>query len=72
MKFQADEATLCRCLRITREQVVDCIAVTGAETVREVGAQTGAGTGCMSCHCRIRELLACRTERRPAGALVRA
>lgn len=53
---------LCRCLQVYRSQVVDCIAVTGAETVREVGEETGAGRGCLACHCRIKELLAARTR----------
>jgi NAD(P)H-nitrite reductase large subunit len=53
---------LCRCLQVHRSQVVDCIAVTGAETVREVGEMTGAGRGCLACHCRIKELLAARTR----------
>ena len=57
----SDGNTLCHCLRISRSQVTDCIAVTGAETVSEVADQTGAGSGCMACHCLIRELLATRT-----------
>jgi NAD(P)H-nitrite reductase large subunit len=52
---------VCRCLQVYRSQIVDCIAVTGAETVREVREQTGAGKGCLACHCRIKELLAART-----------
>ena len=55
------DATLCHCLRISHAEVTDCIAVTGAESVGEVAQQTGAGSGCMACHCRIRELLATRT-----------
>ena len=57
----ADENTLCHCLRISALQVTDCIAVTGAETVSEVADHSGAGSACMACHCRIRELLATRT-----------
>jgi NAD(P)H-nitrite reductase large subunit len=52
---------VCRCLNVTRSQIVDCIAVTGAESVREVRDLTGAGKGCLACHCRIKELLAVRT-----------
>ena len=40
---------------------LDAIAVTGAGSVREVIQHTGAGAGCTACHCRIRELLGCRT-----------
>lgn len=54
-------STLCHCLRIERSQVEDCIAVTGAATVREVAEHSGAGSACMACHCRIRELLEART-----------
>jgi len=53
---------VCRCLQVHRSQVVDCIAVSGAETVREVAELTGAGKGCLACHCRIKELLAVRTR----------
>lgn len=52
---------VCRCLQVCRSQIIDCIAVTGAETVREVGSHTGAGRGCLACHCRIKELLKART-----------
>ncbi len=51
---------VCHCLQIRESQVVDCIAVTGAETVREVSRHSGAGAGCMACHCRIAELIGCR------------
>jgi NAD(P)H-nitrite reductase large subunit len=58
---QSNPNTLCHCLRIDRSQVEDCIAVTGAETVREVAEHSGAGSACMACHCRIRDLLSART-----------
>lgn len=61
---------LCRCLQIQESQVVDCIAVTGAESVREVSVHTGAGAGCMACHCRIRELIGCRMA--AAGSMAMA
>lgn len=67
---QSNANTLCHCLRIDRTHVEDCIAVTGAETVREVAEHSGAGSACMACHCRIRELLAARTT--SAEALVAA
>ena len=58
----------CRCLGVDRSEVVDCIAVTGAETVREVTAHTGAGSGCTACHRRICDLLNGRTAVRPFAA----
>ncbi|REJ71262.1 MAG: hypothetical protein DWQ29_23855, partial [Planctomycetota bacterium] len=40
-------------------------------TIRDVMEQTGAGSGCTACHCRIRELIGCRAGRNvavvPAG-----
>lgn len=60
---------LCRCLQVTRSQVVDCIAVSGAETVLEVRGLCGAGAGCLACHCRIKELLATRTRANAACAV---
>jgi NAD(P)H-nitrite reductase large subunit len=62
MNSHGDDNLLCRCLQVRRSTVIDCIAVTGAETVREIAQHTGAGSGCNACHCRIRELLACRTS----------
>lgn len=53
---------VCRCLQVCRSQIVDCIAVTGAESVRDVSGHTGAGSGCLACHCRIKNLLAERTR----------
>lgn len=58
------ENVVCRCLQIREFQVVDCIAVSGAETVRQVSQLCGAGGGCRACHCRIQELIACRTGSR--------
>jgi NAD(P)H-nitrite reductase large subunit len=58
----AADPLVCRCLQVCRSQIVDCIAVSGAETVREVAELTGAGKGCLACHCRIKELLATRTR----------
>jgi NAD(P)H-nitrite reductase large subunit len=55
------DPVVCYCLRVSESQVVDCIAVTGCETVRDVMQQIGAGGGCTACHCRIRDLLAART-----------
>ncbi len=55
------DSVVCHCLRVSESQVVDCIAVSGCRTVRDVMQQIGAGGGCTACHCRIRELLAART-----------
>ena len=55
------DRVICHCLQVKESQIVDAIAVTGAGSVREVIQHTGAGAGCTACHCRIRELLGCRT-----------
>ena len=49
---------LCRCLRVSEEEVRDAIAVTNPETVRGVTQACGAGGGCMACHRHIKRLLA--------------
>ncbi len=56
------DPVLCRCLAVTQSQVIDCIAVTGAENVRQITECTGAGRGCLSCHRQIRDLIQQRTE----------
>jgi NAD(P)H-nitrite reductase large subunit len=62
------DRVICHCLQVKESQIVDAIAVTGAESVRDVIRDTGAGAGCTACHCRIRELLGCRTA--AAGSAV--
>lgn len=49
---------LCRCLRVSEEEVRDAIAVSNPETVRGVTQACGAGGGCMACHRHIKRLLA--------------
>lgn len=48
---------LCHCLKVTPEEVQQCITATSAETVHEVTRGCGAGKGCTACHCRIKDLL---------------
>jgi NAD(P)H-nitrite reductase large subunit len=55
------DRVICHCLHVKESQIVDAIAVIGVASVRDVIVETGAGAGCTACHCRIRELLACRT-----------
>jgi len=54
------DRVICHCLNVKESAIVDAIAVTGAESVREVIGTTTAGSGCTACHCRIRELIGCR------------
>jgi len=41
---------LCRCLRITEEEVVTAIRTFALTTIQEVRRHTGAGDGCTACH----------------------
>lgn len=54
------ESVLCHCLRVTVGQVQEAIAAHGHDSLRAVMKTTGAGRACMSCHSRIRTLLAGR------------
>jgi len=51
------DPVICRCLRVTKSQIVDAVVLYGCETVREVTCTNKAGGGCNACHCRIRELI---------------
>ncbi|REJ85996.1 MAG: (2Fe-2S)-binding protein [Planctomycetota bacterium] len=71
MKTHSPSRALCHCLKVEEAEIIDSIAITGAATIRDVMEQTGAGSGCTACHCRIRELIGCRAGRNvavvPAG-----
>lgn len=54
------ESVLCHCLRITVGQVQCAIEENRPNSVRDVMRVTGAGKGCMSCHSRIKAMLAGR------------
>lgn len=54
------ESVLCHCLRITVGQVQCAIEENRPNSVRDVMRMTGAGKGCMSCHARIKAMLAGR------------
>ncbi len=49
---------VCRCLEVTREEVVTLVETLGLRSVKEVSAHTGAGQGCRCCHGALREILA--------------
>lgn len=60
---------VCHCVQVTRDEV-EAVIEAGAETVKCVVRETGAGGGCTACHCTIRNLLEaagraviCRTPR---------
>jgi bacterioferritin-associated ferredoxin len=49
---------VCSCRAVTDRRIAEEIR-RGARTVDEIGACTGAGTGCGSCRAEIREMLSC-------------
>jgi NifU-like protein len=51
------ERALCRCLGVTREEVVCSIRALNLQTVQEVRDATGAGGGCTCCHQALRKCL---------------
>lgn len=59
---------LCRCLRVTEDEVRDAIAVDNPETVRGVTQACGAGGGCMACHRHIKRLISEQQARISAEA----
>ena len=51
---------VCRCLKVTAGEVQAAIEQVEAPTVRDVARSTGAGSGCMACHCTLKKLIAQR------------
>src|SRR5262245_37707178 len=51
----ADEQYLCRCLRITKADVIETIVTLGLQSFEELRRCTAAGDGCTACHVRLRE-----------------
>jgi bacterioferritin-associated ferredoxin len=54
---------LCLC-KGTTDKVINKVISGGAETVKEVGNQCGAGTCCGMCRADIRELLSLQSDKR--------
>ncbi|WP_083732337.1 (2Fe-2S)-binding protein [Fuerstiella marisgermanici] len=48
---------LCRCLGITESEVRAATDYAGCRTLCDIKKTTSAGTGCMSCHRRIKAVL---------------
>ncbi|MGQ0636008.1 MAG: (2Fe-2S)-binding protein [Planctomycetaceae bacterium] len=51
------ETIVCHCLQIGESTVSEAVAICGLTTLKDVCAQTGAGSGCTACHARLRDLL---------------
>ncbi|SDJ36489.1 BFD-like [2Fe-2S] binding domain-containing protein [Frankineae bacterium MT45] len=58
----------CICHAVTEDQIGHAID-SGAGSIEAVGLQTGAGTGCGTCHDRIDELIELRCGSCPLAAL---
>jgi bacterioferritin-associated ferredoxin len=57
----------CICAAVTDVAVGTAIC-RGARTPEDIGAATGAGTGCGSCHDHLCDMIALLTDRTPAVA----
>ena len=44
------ERVVCKCLKVTEDQLIHAITVHGARTLVELRTLTEAGTGCNCCH----------------------
>ncbi len=53
-----DDAIVCRCFQVTKQTVYDAVASGNARTISQLRCETGAGSGCMACLCKIKQLLA--------------
>jgi bacterioferritin-associated ferredoxin len=60
--FVETDRLVCRCLRVYESDVVEAVATSQVESLRDVIRQTGAGSGCTACHHKLCKFLA-----RPAG-----
>jgi bacterioferritin-associated ferredoxin len=58
----AGETIVCHCLQVTQSSVVEAVRDGGARSLCELARLTGAGSGCTSCHRRLRAYLNDRRE----------
>jgi bacterioferritin-associated ferredoxin len=52
------DRVVCKCLKVTEDQVIHAITVHGARTLVELRMLTEAGSGCTCCHRELRAYLA--------------
>jgi NAD(P)H-nitrite reductase large subunit len=52
------DRVVCRCLRVTEQEVISAITTLGLRTLKEVRRATEAGTGCNCCHRELSAYLA--------------
>jgi nitrite reductase (NADH) large subunit len=65
----APDATVCNCLNVTKQAIVDAIGSRKLGSVPAIKSCTGAGTGCGSCVPMVGEILVC--EQKKAGIEVK-
>ncbi|CUI39320.1 nitrate reductase [Cognatishimia activa] len=58
--------TVCSCMNVGRNQILDAIPVEGGATVDLIGELTGAGTNCGSCRAEVAQLIAQHSPRMAA------
>ncbi len=56
------DSIICRCFKVTKQEVHEAVATGNARTISQLRCQTGAASGCMACLCKIKQLLAERAE----------
>lgn len=57
---------VCECLKVSERQVCSVIRNGEACSLRQIGACTGAGTGCTACHPALEALLEKEAPKAPA------
>ena len=63
---------VCRCLRVTEQEVISAIVTLGLRNVKEVRQATGAGTGCTCCLREIEAYVAVYASPSPSPAICSA
>jgi NAD(P)H-nitrite reductase large subunit len=56
-KAVSSDQIVCRCLRVTESELVEALSTEEICDLKDVRRSTGAGSGCMACHRRIKEYL---------------
>ncbi|AWB66817.1 hypothetical protein C2869_10415 [Saccharobesus litoralis] len=59
-----DDTFICQCMAVQKGRLMSCVQ-SGCKTVKDLGAQTGAGTVCGSCQPLLVQLLGAKAKREP-------
>jgi bacterioferritin-associated ferredoxin len=62
---QESDPVVCHCLQVPQSSIVEAVRDGGARSLCELARLTGAGSGCTSCHRKLRQYL---NERRITNA----